>query len=98
MAYQAPPLHGRNLAIAPVAVNDDLFVAAEIVGVAEMGTGKLGVCGEGGAANEKGIVRRDPLTGKARVWGSGVMEGGGGGGGGVLGGRGWWWWQRRDGD
>lgn len=65
----------------------DLFVAADIVGVAEMVADELRVLGEGSTADGRGFARGYPLAGKGRV---GVVIGGrdrdGGGGG-----WGWGW-------
>jgi hypothetical protein len=54
--YQAPPLHRRNLAVAPMTTDNDLFVASDVVGVAEMGADVFRVWGEGDTADERRVV------------------------------------------
>ena len=74
--YQAPPLHRRDFAVPPVTADDDFFVASDVVGVAEMGADEFRVLGKGDTADERRVVRRDPLADRLTVGG---VRGGRGG-------------------
>ena len=56
--------------------DDDFFVASDVVGVAEMGADEFRVLGKGDTADERRVVRRDPLADRLTVGG---VRGGRGG-------------------
>lgn len=66
VANQAPPLHLRDVAVVPVALNHDFFITADVVCLAEVSASLFGVSGEGGAADCE-VCRGLPLAGELRV-------------------------------